>query len=47
MINFANISFNQKENKNIEEREKENKKKDLKIWLRILRSSKIKRFVFD
>ena len=39
MINFANISLNQKENKNIEEREKENKKKDLKIWLRILRSS--------
>ena len=39
MINFANVSFNQKENKNIEEREKENKKKDLKIWLRILRSS--------
>ena len=32
MINFANISLNQKENKNIEEREKENKKKDLKIW---------------
>ena len=25
MINFANISLNQKENKNIEEREKENK----------------------
>ena len=24
MINFANVSFNQKENKNIEEREKEN-----------------------
>lgn len=39
MINFANTSLNQKENKNIEEREKENKKKDLKIWLRILRSS--------
>ena len=39
MINFANTSLNQKEKKNIEEREKENKKKDLKIWLRILRSS--------
>ena len=26
MINFANVSFNQKEKKNIEEREKENKK---------------------
>ena len=25
MINFANTSLNQKENKNIEEREKENK----------------------
>ena len=25
MINFANVSLNQKENKNIEEREKENK----------------------
>ena len=29
MINFANTSLNQKENKNIEEREKENKKRKI------------------